>query len=156
MKNRKSLPHILHIHTHLPLPLALAGRLVGAKIVVSIHGTDLLAFQRSNSLKLFCRYFADEIWYVSTAMCEPLKHLFPGITKSYLPSGVDLSLFRNIGFSNLRYGSPSLKNHTCLPIKFSYLVSISTSFAIIIEALSPHPKYPSPIFFSLLYSSIFV
>ena len=90
-------PHILHIHTHLPLPLGVIGRLVGAKVIVNFHGTDLLAVRRSRLLKLLCRAAVQEIWYVSVAMHETLSDMFPGVKMVHLPSGVDLSLFQKKG-----------------------------------------------------------
>ena len=95
-------PHITHVHTPLPLPLAAVARLLRAKVVITIHGTDILAVQRSRLLQMAIRHLADKIFYVSTAMREPLLRVFSENRLCYTPSGVDLSLFHNQGLARKR------------------------------------------------------
>jgi len=90
-------PQILHIHTHLPLPLAVIGKVIKAKVIVTFHGTDVLAVRRSRFLQLLCRIFAKEVWYVSKAMQDPLRSMFPKVKMLYTPNGVDPSYFHPTG-----------------------------------------------------------
>jgi glycosyltransferase involved in cell wall biosynthesis len=88
-------PHILCLHTHLPAPLAIAGRMMGARVAITVHGTDLLAVRRSRLLRWIYRNMADEIWYVSEAMKDDLRQLCGDRPLRHVPSGVDLALFRS-------------------------------------------------------------
>lgn len=87
-------PHVVHIHTYLPIFLGPVGRAIGAKVVITLHGTDFIAIQKSRLLRAFYRWGVDEIWYVSEAMHAQLAHMFPGKPLRYTPSGVDQEIFR--------------------------------------------------------------
>ena len=95
-------PHIVHAHTPLPLPLAVIAKVLRVKVVITIHGTDFLTLRRSRLLQLVFRVFSDKIFYVSTAMREPLFTMFPETKLAYTPSGVDLKLFRHRGLYRKR------------------------------------------------------
>lgn len=90
-------PDVVHVHTPLPLPLAAVARLLRRKVVLTIHGTDLLALQRSRWLQALVRFACDEVCYVSGAMEAPLRAMFPRLRLLHTPSGVDLSIFQPTG-----------------------------------------------------------
>lgn len=112
-------PQVVHIHTPLPLALAAVGKLMRAKVVVTVHGTDFATLRRSRMLRIAVRILADRIFFVSRSMNQSLAALFPDKRLVYTPSGVDPTLFANtqaerrrqlICVANLRWqkGYPAL------------------------------------------------
>ncbi len=87
-------PQIVHIHAILPLPLGLLGKLLRAKVVLTLHGTEFHSLRRSRLMQAAVRFTCDAIFCVSNAMIEPLLEMFPNTRIVYTPSGVDLSVFQ--------------------------------------------------------------
>jgi glycosyltransferase involved in cell wall biosynthesis len=88
-------PDVVHIHTPLPLLLAVVAKALRKRVLMTVHGTDLLALQRGRWLRALVRLTCDEVCYVSAAMDEPLRAMFPRLWLLHTPSGVDLDIFQD-------------------------------------------------------------
>ncbi len=91
-------PDIVHIHSPLYLLHALFARLVlGSRICMTFHGSDLLRIKRSWILKRFVARIADLYFYVSISMRTDLEEFIPSGRLIHTPNGVDTTTFRDLG-----------------------------------------------------------
>ncbi len=85
-------PTVVHIHSILPYFHGLFSKMLGAKVFVSFHGTDLYRIGRTPFLRFLLRIF-DHVFYVSRAMEPLLEKALPIGKYTYTPNGVDASYF---------------------------------------------------------------
>lgn len=89
-------PDIVHVHTAQLLPHGIVMKfLLKTPLCVTIHGSDMIFIEQSRLWRRLIR-LADRVFYVSKSMVERLEPLVPQESLVYSPSGVDLSLFRNM------------------------------------------------------------
>ncbi len=91
-------PDIIHIHSPLYLMHAAFARFVlGARVCMTFHGTDILRIKKSAVLRKLIRLIGDEFFYVSRAMEPVLGSFLPEEKLYYTPNGVDTERFKNLG-----------------------------------------------------------
>jgi len=89
-------PNIVHVHTPLPLLHGIFGKMfLGAKLVLTFHGTGFVRFESSAFLQWVVRRWVDAVFYVSKTMGGSLKELLPSTPLIYTPNGVELQQFHN-------------------------------------------------------------
>lgn len=89
-------PHIVHIHTPMPILHAVFAKLIlKSKIVITFHGTDINSLNKWMILNLLLKK-SDKICYVSRSMSNKLKQFFDPKRLIYTPSGVDTDFFTPI------------------------------------------------------------
>lgn len=87
-------PHIVHIHTPIPLLHGIFGKVfLRAKSVLTLHGTDFLRLKSVRLLQWCIKLCFDTIFFVSKSMFKGLKEMMPGKRLVYAPNGVDLDRF---------------------------------------------------------------
>jgi len=87
-------PHIVHIHTPIPLLQGIFSKVfLRAKLVLTLHGTDFLRLKSEKLLQWCIWRWVDTIFFVSNSMLEDLKRVMPGKNLVYTPNGVDISQF---------------------------------------------------------------
>jgi len=87
-------PHIVHIHTPIPLLHGIFGKVfLRAKLVLTLHGTDFLRLKSEKLLQWCIRRWVDTIFFVSNSMLKDLKRMMPGKHLVYTPNGVDINKF---------------------------------------------------------------
>lgn len=87
-------PHIVHVHTPIPLLHGIFGRVfLRAKLVLTLHGTDFLRLKSEKLLQWCIRRWVDIIFFVSKSMLKDLKRMMPGKHLVYTPNGVDMNRF---------------------------------------------------------------
>ncbi len=96
-------PDIVHIHSPHYIPHAIFARFIlGARVCVTFHGSDLLRIRRSRLLQSLLKVTADRFFYVSTSMQDDLKKFIPSDRMVYTPNGVDPERFRDLGMKRER------------------------------------------------------
>ncbi len=87
-------PHIVHIHTPIPLLHGIFGKVfLRAKLALTLHGTDFFRLKSEKLLQWCIRRWVDTVFFVSKAMFEDLKRLMPRKHLVYAPNGVDMNRF---------------------------------------------------------------
>ena len=87
-------PHIVHIHTPIPLLHGIFGKVfLRAKLVLTLHGTDFFRLKSEKLLQWCIRRWVDTIFFVSKSMFEDLKRMMFGKHLVYVPNGVDMNRF---------------------------------------------------------------
>jgi glycosyltransferase involved in cell wall biosynthesis len=91
-------PHIVHIHTPIPLLHGIFGKVfLRAKLALTLHGTDFLRLKTEKLLQWCIRSWVDTIFFVSNSMLEDLRRMMLGKHLVYTPNGVDISNFYDQG-----------------------------------------------------------
>lgn len=91
-------PRIIHIHSPLYLLHAAFARIVlGAKVCMTFHGTEIMRLKKSRFLRRLIKLFGHEFFYVSRAMEPVLKSFLPEERLHYTPNGVDTEKFKDLG-----------------------------------------------------------
>ena len=89
-------PHIVHIHTPMPIFHAIFAKyILNSKIVTTFHGTDINSLKKWSILNILVKK-SDKICYVSKSMSNKLKYFFNPTKLVYTPSGVDTDFFTPI------------------------------------------------------------
>lgn len=87
-------PHIVHIHTPIPLLHGIFAKVfLRAKLVLTLHGTDFFRLKSEKLLQWCIRRWVDTIFFVSKSMFEDLKRMMFGKHLVYVPNGVDMNRF---------------------------------------------------------------
>ena len=91
---REFKPNIVHVHAPSLLPLGLWVKLVlRHPLVLTFHGTDYYRFRKSRILRWLVRKYVDCVICIAPDMLDDLERLAPGVPATYVPNGVDLSVF---------------------------------------------------------------
>jgi len=86
-------PHVVHLHTPIPLKVGLLAKwLLGCRLVVTIHGSELFWLRRSPVLRWGVNQ-ADAVCFVTESMRDELSHLLSVKALVYTPNGVDMQTF---------------------------------------------------------------
>ena len=86
-------PQITHIHSPMPILHGLFAKYVlGSRLFITFHGTDVRHVPRSRLLRALIRR-ADMVCYVSEAMRPILNGVVPSERLLYTPNGVDTGEF---------------------------------------------------------------
>jgi glycosyltransferase involved in cell wall biosynthesis len=86
-------PHITHIHSPMPILHGLFAKyILGSRLFISFHGTDVRHVPRSRLLRALVRR-ADVVCYVSNAMRPILEDVVPPERLLYTPNGVSVAEF---------------------------------------------------------------
>ena len=86
-------PDIVHIHTPMPIIHGLFAKYVlGSKLFITFHGTDVRHMPRSRVLRALVRR-ADAVCYVSRSMRPIFEGAVPAERLLYTPNGVDTGAF---------------------------------------------------------------
>tara|TARA_A100001388_G_scaffold182021_1_gene136341 strand:- start:10361 stop:11494 length:1134 start_codon:yes stop_codon:yes gene_type:complete len=89
--------HIHHIFFAIP---AISLKLLGKKIVITIHGSDIYKIKNSFLLRLILRFF-DQVLVVSLAQKELLKEFFNPSKIKHIGNAVEYSFYnQNINYEN--------------------------------------------------------
>ncbi len=87
-------PHIVHIHTPIPLLHGIFGKVfLRTKLALTLHGTDFFRLKSEKLLQWCIRRWVDTIFFVSKAMLKDLNRMMPGKHLVYTPNGVDTNKF---------------------------------------------------------------
>lgn len=90
-------PTIIHLHTPLPLLHGLlAKRLLKARLIIQLHGSDVRRVERNRLLQLALSR-CDCVMYVSETMKSTLQSFLPDDKLMYVANGVDTQLFNDQG-----------------------------------------------------------
>jgi len=91
-------PHIVHIHSPLYLLHAIFARTVlGSKVCITFHGTDILRIEKSNPFKTILNLSIDTFFFVSRTMEQTVRSIARNKNLYYTPNGVDIEKFKDIG-----------------------------------------------------------
>lgn len=86
-------PHVVHIHTPMPILHAVFAKyILKSKMVITFHGTDINSLKKWSLLNILIKK-SDKICYVSRSMINKLKYFFDPEKLVYTPSGVDTKFF---------------------------------------------------------------
>jgi glycosyltransferase involved in cell wall biosynthesis len=89
-------PDIIHIHTPLQILLAISAKLyLRVPLVLTYHGTDFNRLRRNKILLKLIHFFVDHTICISEDIYAKMIQIENNKTISYVPNGVDLSLFKN-------------------------------------------------------------
>ena len=89
-------PDIVHIYTPMPILTGLwARKNTGAKLVMSLHGSDILRIKK-NRIFDFCMEKPDAVLTVGKTMQDDFKHLKLRSPIVSIGNGVDMSTFTNL------------------------------------------------------------
>ena len=89
-------PDIIHIHTPLQILLAISAKLYfRVPLVLTYHGTDFNRLRRSKVLLKLIHFFVDHTICISEDIYKKIIQIDQSQSISYVPNGVDLSLFKN-------------------------------------------------------------
>jgi len=127
-------PHIVHIHTPIPLLHGIFGKVfLRAKLVLTLHGTDFFRLKSEKLLQWCIRRWVDTVFFVSKSMFEDLNRLMPGKYLVYAPNGVDMNRF----FDQKRQRKKQLVAVGSLKWQKGYEYLLQS----VKEVFSEHPKY---------------
>ena len=93
IKNFK--PDIIHLQSPHAFLIGLYGKYIGAKVVVTFHGSDLRRVSKNKLFMILLKKF-DSFYYVSNDMKPILEKYFPNKEVLYTPSGVDTDFFNDV------------------------------------------------------------
>lgn len=87
-------PDLIHVHTPLPLALALTVKWIQrCPLVLSFEGTDFYEFRKRAWLRKLISRTVDHVVCFSQRMADEFAVLVPGTPVTYIPTGVDLDAF---------------------------------------------------------------
>ena len=88
-------PDIMHLQSPHAFLIGIVGKILGAKVVVTFHGSDLKRVSNNKLFMFFLKKF-DAFYYVSNDMKPILNKYFSDKKILFTPSGVDLDFFKDI------------------------------------------------------------
>ena len=89
-------PDIIHIHSPLQILLAITAKLfLKVPLVITYHGTDFNRLRRHKILLRLIYLFVDHTICISKDFYNEMIKIEKNQNVSYVPNGVDLSLFKN-------------------------------------------------------------
>lgn len=88
-------PDIVHLQSPHAFLIGFIGKLLGAKVVVTFHGSDLRRVSKNKLFMFFLKKF-DAFYYVSNDMKPILEQYFSNKKILFTPSGVDIDFFKDI------------------------------------------------------------
>jgi len=89
-------PDLIHIHTPLQIMLAISAKIyLGVPLVLTYHGTDFNRLKRRKILLKLVHFFVDHTICISEDIYKQIIQIENSKNISYVPNGVDLSLFKN-------------------------------------------------------------
>jgi len=95
---RRFRPDIVHVHTPIPILNGLIAKyLWKARLIVHLHGTDILRIKNSRLLRILLAR-CDCVMYVSKSMEPLLRSFLPEYKLLYVANSVDLSDVNNRGY----------------------------------------------------------
>jgi len=90
-------PHIVHIHSPLYLLHAIFARtILGSKVCITFHGTDILRIEKSSPLKPILHLSIDTFFFVSKTMEKTVRSIARNKDLYYTPNGVDVETFKDL------------------------------------------------------------
>ncbi len=89
-------PEIVHIHSPLYILHAVWAKFIlGSRVCMTFHGSDLLRIKRSRILQKLLPCLVDLFFYVSPSMAADLAQFIPVSRMIHTPNGVDLDNFND-------------------------------------------------------------
>jgi hypothetical protein len=142
LEKMKKKYHNLIIHLHIGsalkdhLILKLISKILGFRVFVHMHGTDLrnLIYFKAEILKLI---HEEKPWFISTPdLLIYCKHF--NIKCIWLPNPIDPIIFSELKFRSKPWSTDTIK--VFIPTRFDHTKGLNVFFDLLINALNKNPK----------------